>query len=80
MAAVLLVLAAALARLGGLEARASNEGSRTFHNHGEGPYCEIGVLVCWCKDHNRQAALRFVYANLYDLCVIIPISHLLTVG
>ena len=37
MAAVLLVLAAALVRLGGLEARASNEGSRKFHNHEEGP-------------------------------------------
>ena len=66
MAAVLLVLAAALARLDGLEARASNEGSRKFHNHEEGPY--YGLLQV-------ESALI-----PYDLCVCVSISHLLTVG
>ena len=60
--------------------RASNEGSRRFHSHGEGTYYNFLLrhyhysdikIKCWHKYHNQHASLR-IYAKLpvpYDLCI-----------
>ena len=43
--------------------RASNKGSRRFHNHGEGP-----------EDPRNMAKMP------YELCIVVPITCLLTMG
>ena len=67
MAAVWLVLAAALARLGRLEARASSEDSRIFHNHGEGPYWGLlpveSTFNTILRKYSKQVPKHRIYAN-----------------
>ena len=56
--------------------RASNEGLRRFHNHGEGLY-STGASSSWLKVPTRDAIKTLCYPPVpYDNCVGLPIQHL----